>query len=147
MSPSVSRAAFAAPLLDRRVEARELRERDRGLEIGQTEVRPGRLVLVTRAHAVIAQQLEPVGQRVVVGGDHATFAGRDVLRGVEGVRRQSEAARIAARHRRAVRLGRVLDDLGPVPLRDVGNTDHVRHLAVEMHGHDHARAIGAHLRE
>ena len=64
---------------------------------------------VPGTHALVAQEEQPIGERVVVGGDRSALPRCEVLRGVEAEGGRPEAADARARQRRAVRLGGVLD--------------------------------------
>src|SRR2546428_1845529 len=77
------RPGLRPPLLDPAVELRELREADRRGDLRHPVVEADEDVLVLRRLAVVPEEPRLVGDPVVVGDDHAAFAGRHVLRGVE----------------------------------------------------------------
>ena len=106
----------APPLCGALVEPGQLGEADRRDEVGRLVVRAERLVVVADPHPVVAEQADPVGQRVVVGRREAALAGHQVLRRVRAEHRRPELARLAAVVGRAVGLGGVLDDRQAVPL-------------------------------
>ena len=145
-SPAVSRAAFACRARSSCRAAPAAAVAIAACTSVKRKFVPDELVLVAGAHAVVAQQAQPVRDVVVVGGDHAAFAGRDVLRRVEREGRHPEAADAPAVDGRAVSLGRVLDDRGTVPPGDRRDRRHVGRLAVEVHRHHDPRRVGAHRR-
>jgi hypothetical protein len=138
----VSLRGVALALRVPRIDARQLHQPDRGLQVGHAEVVAQRLVDVAHAHPVLAQHAHPFGQRGVVGGDHAAFAGRHVLGRVKRVAGRAPRPQRLAVERGAVRLARVLDDRQAVLGGDLGKRRHVGRLAEEMHRDDRARARG-----
>ena len=121
------------------VEPRQLREPDRRGEVRRLRVRAQRLVVVADAHAVVAEQAEAVGERVVVGRREAALAGHEVLRRVQAEHRRAEAPGAPAVVRGAVRLCGVLDDGEPVAVGDRHDRVHVGHEAVQVDRHDRLR--------
>ena len=91
------------------------------------------------------QRVGPVAQLRVVGGEQAAFAGgRQVLAGHDREGGDvAERADPAVLVRGAVRLGGVLDDGQPVARREGEDRVHVGRQAVEVHGHDRPRPVGA----
>src|SRR5205085_4401508 len=87
---------------------------------------------------------EPVRGVVVVGGQQPTFAGGDVLGGVEGERPDPEAAGPATVERGAVGLGGVLDHGRSVRVGQDHEGRHVGHQAVEVDGDDGGRVLAGH---
>ena len=95
-----------------------LGDRDRSLQLGHPVVVAGDHVLVTGAHALVAQDPEPLGPALVVRRNDPALARRDVLRRVEGEARHPVGTHGAGPDPRAVRLGGVLDDREAVALGD-----------------------------
>src|SRR5207245_466918 len=104
-------ARVRPPLLHPAIELGELREADRRRDLRHPVVEADEDVLVLRGLAVVPEEPGLLRDPVVVGDDHAAFAGRHVLRGVEReARGVAEVARLLAVVLRAGGLGGVLDD-------------------------------------
>ncbi len=125
------------------IQAIQLRTADGGLEFGQSVVRAdhvrqiGDAVRFDQVFCMVAYQLAAQGKLVVVGYQHAAFAGVDMLVIVE-----AKAADVAYRADRfafvmhARCLGCVLDDFEAVLLGQRHDRVHVAGLAENMHQHD-----------
>jgi hypothetical protein len=129
------------PRLDDLVDPADLRDPHGGLEVGHPVVVTGHLVLVPLAHALVAQDAQPVGDGVVVGRDHAALTGGEVLGGVEGERSDPERAGTGAVVGRTVGLRRVLHDVQAAVPGDGHERVHVGGLAVEVDRHEHLGAV------
>jgi hypothetical protein len=91
--------------------------------------------------AQVAQRAAPFGNAGVIRDDHAAFAGRNILVGIEA--ECGDIAQTAARPpfvRLAVHFRGVLDDLDVVPLGHSLNWSHVDREAVDVNNHDRTRA-------
>ena len=125
-----------------RLEVLELDRENHRLERVQPTVGPDLVVVVTRLHAVIAEQTHAIGERCVVGGDEPTIArAAQVLRRIE--REGAELGHAADRSiavGRADRLRRILDHRRFVPASDLANRIEVGRLPKEMHHHHRLRS-------
>src|SRR5581483_4330710 len=129
--------------LENAVDLPELRTAERGLHARETEVVARLLVVETGSlEGEVAKQPQALGQRRVLGDDHAALAGRDHLVGVE-----AEAGEMAERpdppapDGGAVRLGAVLDHGETVTIGDLEQPIHVDGVTEEVHRDDRARPL------
>ena len=99
-------------------------------------------MVILHTLAVIAQQPQPGGRRVIVGYDQAGVAVRaEVFRGIEAERgRVAEASRAAIPVPGAVRLRRILDDQQVVPGGNRHHAVEIGRLPVQMDRNDRAGA-------
>ena len=130
-------------LLDQRRALLELLEPDRGLDFAQPEIEPdhidevGHALRADHRFRMVADELQPFGQLVVVRGAHSAFAGVDVLVVV-----QAEHADVAERSDRPAlvggerRLRAVFDDLDAVTRRQFHDRVHVSGLAENVDDDD-----------
>jgi hypothetical protein len=122
---------------------RKLDAQHGGLERVEAAVEADLFVMIFGRAAVDAQTPEPRGNRVVVCSQKSGLARRaQIFRRVETEAAYSaHRARLTATVVCADGLRRVFDDGKIVLRRDAQNLVHLRALAVEMHGHDGARAL------
>jgi hypothetical protein len=117
----------------------QLHAEHRRLQLVDAEIPADVGVVVLRLAAVDAEDLQPLGERRVVGDAHAGIAeGTEVLGREE---RQAADVAIAAGPAtggifRADGLGGVLDHAQAMTAGDRHQPRHVGELAIEMHGHD-----------
>jgi len=114
----------------------QLCKADAGVDIGHAEVVAEHVVVVAHLHAVLAQQVNPFGERGVGGGDHAALTGGHVLGRIEAERAGTPRSAEAAVDRGAVRLRRVLDDLQAMAFGDLDDGRQIRGVAVQADRHD-----------
>ena len=115
------------PIVQHRVQMRELRDPERACEIRQPVVEAEPVVIEpahVRRAALVSLGVDPHLDRGIPGRDHPALAGRQLLVGVEAEHRRvaSRTDRHSVGVHRAERLAGVLDDRQPQALerRDVG---------------------------
>jgi hypothetical protein len=124
------------------LEVRELGQQHRRLQRVEPAVVADFLVMILPRTAVEAELAQPIGQRVVLGDDHAAVAeAPEILAGKERERAHgTELARYAPLTPdlapRADGLGRVLDQGEPMALGQGQDRLHGRHLTEQVHHHD-----------
>ncbi len=85
---------------------------------------------------MLAQQAGALGQRRVIGGDHAALAARHVLRRVEAEGAGAPGSAAPPVDLRPVALAGVLDHRQAVTIGDLDDGRHVSRLPVQADGHD-----------
>ena len=128
-----------AALVVHRPEAGHLGDAESRVQLRHPEVETGPHVVVDVLLALIAQDANGGGDRVIVGRHDPALGRRDVLRRVEREAAGAERSDRAALDRRAERLRGVLDD-DHVPFgASAADARHIGGPAVQMHGNDGAR--------
>src|SRR5207247_3280394 len=119
------------------VELLELGSTDGCGDFRHPEVVAEDVMVISLSGAMLAEHPDLLGDPVVISGDHPAFAGRDVLRRIEGKGGVNpESAGFAAVDSRPMRLTRVLDQYHPAPVRQLAQLVDRGGMTVEVDGHD-----------